>query len=143
MEETKSSLSVIFLSVYVLSYVIPLIMNINKLKVVDFLKGVVYSIFMAPTYINIFTIFAISNIHDISWGSRPTVSQAVAAQVEKEKSIKYRNFRSNFLIFWLLLNMAVGYIIVYISRNGQVVIMLFFGSILTIGKLILICIFQK
>ena len=78
-------------------------MNITKLRIVDFVKGVVYSIYMTPTYINIFTIFAISNIHDISWGSRPSNIQDTGSKaMEKQKGIIYRNFRSNFLIMWLL-----------------------------------------
>ena len=134
-QETIRSISVVFLFTYILSYFVPLLMNITKLRIVDFVKGVVYSIYMTPTYINIFTIFAISNIHDISWGSRPSNIQDTSSKaMEKQKGIIYRNFRSNFLIMWLLWNVSVGFIIVYISRNGQVMIMLVFGVFLTISK---------
>ena len=52
LEATITSLSVIFLALYALSYFLPLIMNVGNLKVCDFLKGVWYSIYLSPTYIN-------------------------------------------------------------------------------------------
>lgn len=48
-----------FIGIWVLSYIMPLITNINKLKAEDFVKGVIYCSFLSPTYVNIFTIFAI------------------------------------------------------------------------------------
>ena len=123
LEATITSLSVIFLALYALSYFLPLIMNVGNLKVCDFLKGVWYSIYLSPTYINIFTIYAISNIHDVTWGSRPSAQNSKLNQVEKTKETKYKNYRSNFLIIWLVVNAVVGYVIVYISRNEQNFIM--------------------
>ena len=131
-QATLASVSVIFLALYALSYALPLIMNISHLKVWDFLKGVGYSIYLAPTYINIFTIYAISNIHDVTWGSRPSVQNPAFKAIEDKKQITYKNYRSNFLVIWLIVNVIVGFIIVYMSRNGQYVIMLIIGIFLMI-----------
>ena len=49
--------SMIFLGVILLSYLIPLITNFNRIKLGSFLKGVVYVIYMTPTYINIIKLF--------------------------------------------------------------------------------------
>ena len=83
---------------------------------------------MAPTYINIISIYAISNIHNITWGSRPEVkdkkSESKFNKIEKKLEIDYKNFRSNFLIFWLVVNLLVGNSVTYISReNNEVVIL--------------------
>ena len=50
-QATIASVSVIFLALYAISYILPLIMNVGHLNVCDFLKGVWYSIYLAPTYI--------------------------------------------------------------------------------------------
>jgi len=126
--------AVILFSAFLLSYIVPLVFNFNRLKIFDFVKGSIYAIFLAPTYVNILTIFAISNIHDVSWGSRPSggdgAKLAIAARTERIKGIIYRNFRSNFLIIWLLINIAIGYVIVYLSRHDREYIILILGAIL-------------
>lgn len=49
------------------------------LRPLDFLKnfghymiGLLSYLFMMPTFINVMQIYAMSNLHDISWGNRPT-----------------------------------------------------------------------
>lgn len=112
-------------------------MNCKSLKVSDFCKGVVYATYLSPTYVNILTIYAISNIHDVTWGSRDVEQTKTFKDVEKKKSILYRNFRSNFLIFWLIINTIAGYGIITMSRGGSIDIILFLGTFL-----ILIMIFK-
>ena len=87
------------------------------------MKGVVFSIYLAPTYINIFTIYSISNIHDVTWGSRPSAQIPKSNEVEKQKKSKYRNYRAKFLVVWIMVNVTVGYTLVYMSRNEQYKIM--------------------
>ena len=41
-QKQLNSLTIIFFGVYILTYFIPLILNYSKLKVSDFLKGIVY-----------------------------------------------------------------------------------------------------
>ena len=87
-----------------------------------------YLLYMAPTYINIISIYAISNIHNISWGSRPEVkdekSESKFNKIEKKLEIDYKNFRANFLIFWLVLNLLIGNSVTYISRESNEIIIL-------------------
>ena len=113
--------SMVFLGVILLSYLIPLITNFNKIKLGSFLKGVVYVIYMTPTYINIITIYSFSNISDISWGSRPTVANsAVVSKDEKEKQDDFKDTRAWFLVFWMLVNLLVGYSITVTNRQVTV-----------------------
>lgn len=49
------------------------------LRPLDYLKnfmnytiGLISYLFMMPTFINIMQIYAMCNLHDISWGNRPT-----------------------------------------------------------------------
>ena len=72
LKENIQSISVILLGAFLLSYLIPLLINIKKLMFFAFIKGIIYLTYLSATYINIFTIFSILNIHDVSWGSRPT-----------------------------------------------------------------------
>lgn len=134
--ETVVSFSVLLILIYVLSFVIPLVLNVTSLKVCDFCKGVVYSIFLSPTYVNIFTIYAICNIHDVSWGSRPSQVSAAILKAQAKKNVSYKNYRSNFMIFWMLCNAAVAYTVVTLSRKGETTIIfitaVFLSSIIVI-----------
>ena len=55
-------------------YVVPMVM-----RPIDFLSnftgyivGLITYMLLIPMYINVFSIYAFSNLHDISWGNRPT-----------------------------------------------------------------------
>jgi len=91
---------------------------------------VLYSIYLSPTYINIFTIYSISNIHDVSWGSRPATQNETFAKIENKKMIMYRNFRSRFLIFWVAVNIIIGYGFLYLWREGFEDIIFYIGAFL-------------
>jgi hypothetical protein len=135
-EDTFASFGVIFLLAIIALYIVPMFLHLKTLKIVDFLKGIVYLIFMTPTYINIMAVYAVSNIHDVSWGSRPvgTISNAISKK-EANMSAEYQDFRSRFLIVWIVLNNAVGFLVVVLSRSSQNVFLFLIGSVLftTVG----------
>ena len=119
LNESIQSISVIALAVFLLTYMIPLFVNIKNLKFWDFVKGLVYVTYLSPTYVNIFTIFSISNIHDVTWGSRPAGGGSAAeVNTEKKKQIKYKDFRSQFLVIWCGVNAGVGYGISLLYNSG-------------------------
>lgn len=143
LSQTLNSLAVLFILAFLASYLVPLMLNLHHLKAADFLKGVVYSIYLSPTYVNIFTIFAISNIHDVSWGSRPATNNAKVQVAAARKDEMYRNYRANFLIFWISVNIVVGGVVTYLSRNGQTYVLLAIGGFLVsviLVKLLCSCI---
>ena len=120
-----ASLDVIFkiaFAFYILLILIPLLLNLKRVKICDFIKGSIYAIYLSPTYINILTIYAISNIHDVSWGSRPDSKDKDPnlrfEKLEKRREIEYKNYRSNFLIIWCLVNTIVSIAVLYSINNG-------------------------
>jgi len=127
LEEDLFSTSVVFFLIFLLSYMLPLLLNCSGLKYADFIKGILYVTYLSPTYVNIFTMYSISNIHDVSWGSRPSTSQdqdisgkaKILKEVERKKDVMYRDFRAKFLIFWCATNLFVGYLILYLFNDGN------------------------
>jgi len=90
-EEVFASIAVIFFAAMVLSYLMPLVLHITELRLCDFCKGVLSLLFLAPTYINLISIYAISNIHDVTWGSRPSSKDTKAhSQRDKQMGIEFR-----------------------------------------------------
>jgi cellulose synthase/poly-beta-1,6-N-acetylglucosamine synthase-like glycosyltransferase len=132
-ESDVASKSVYFFIVIAASYLVPLICNFRSLRLTDSIRGIVYVIFMSPTYININSIYAISNIHDVSWGSRETVSDKNAnLSKQKMKDDDYQSYRAKFLITWILLNNLVAFAVVLISRNEGMYYLLVIGGLLMI-----------
>lgn len=132
LEEDIRSLSVIFFLLFLLSYMLPLCLNCSNLKASDFLKGLIYVTYLSPTYVNIFTIYSISNIHDVTWGSRPSIENQSDAikKTEKRKDLLYKDFRSKFLVFWSIINIATGVGIISLFRGGELEIILYFAVFL-------------
>lgn len=57
----------------------------------------------------IFTLYAFCNLDDVSWGNRPDLHQPDPELVRRNNEVKnrYRNFRTNLLFFWLMLNIGL------------------------------------
>lgn len=50
-----------------------------------YINGFIVWFIMLPCYINIFSIYSFSNLHDVSWGNRPAAAniEQVAANAKK------------------------------------------------------------
>jgi chitin synthase len=123
-------ITVSFLAFIVLSYFVPFILNISTLKITDFVKGVIYSIFMAPTFINLITLYSICNLHDVSWGSRPS-GKVTKGQSQREKNMEasYKNTRSYVLVFYFWINVGAGTVITQLSRRDNGSVLLAFAAL--------------
>lgn len=73
-DETHFSILTVCGTIMLCIYIVPMIM-----RPIDFLQnftayilGMITYIFMLPTFINIMQIFSMANLHDVSWGNRPT-----------------------------------------------------------------------
>ena len=110
-------------------YFIPII-----LRPIDFIQnfsgyiiGMLIYILMLPTFINIMQIYSMSNLHDVSWGNRPTEktgTNLVAANKEQQEKLKdqYMMFRVNFLTFWIISNAIYVFVIdFFVNENKQYV----------------------
>ena len=108
-------------------YVVPMIM-----RPVDFLGnmggylvGLLSYILLIPMFVNVFSIYSFSNLHDVSWGNRPTTSGtgqeafSADAAVQKLTSDNYQEFRANVLFIWLCCNGAYFYIVLRLTSSGD------------------------
>jgi hypothetical protein len=101
------------------------------LRPLDFLSnfknytlGLFSYLFMMPTFINIMQIYAMCNLHDISWGNRPAQGQGVEAMssnhlVQERLKVDYMVFRAHFLYFWLIANALFGGLSAGIVNGGS------------------------
>jgi len=62
-------------------YLVPIVM-----RPIDFLSniggyviGLVAYILLIPMFVNVFSIYSFSNLHDVSWGNRPTDASGTEA----------------------------------------------------------------
>lgn len=114
---------VIMLSIYM----VPIIM-----RPVDFLSnmggylvGLISYIMLIPMFVNVFSIYSFSNLHDVSWGNRPTTtgtgteafSSSRAIQIQTEQN--YQEFRANMLFVWICCNGAYFYIVLKLTSSGD------------------------
>ena len=75
-----------------------------------------------PMFTNVFQIYAMCNLHDVSWGNRPTSTgtEAFTANKSTQADLEgdYKVFRTNFVLFWLIAN--IGYYIMILQFiNGE------------------------
>ena len=80
-----------------------LVLNRHSLSIL--IRSVHY-VLMVPTYINIFTIYAICNVHDCTWGTK---SDTLSPH-EIEKLDIDQMFRSRYLLFWIFCNSLFSYL---------------------------------
>lgn len=103
-------------------YMVPIVM-----RPIDFLRnfrgyilGLISYLCLIPMFTNVFSIYAMSNLHDISWGNRPTTTGTEAfsanAQTQASTKIRYETYRANFLFAWLVSN---GAYFVFVLRLGK------------------------
>jgi len=69
-----------------------------------------------PLFVSMFVIYSMSNLHDVTWGNRPTDSQIKASdnssqkvllervKAEAKKTEDFRVFRTRFVLLWLSVN---------------------------------------
>ena len=71
------------------------------------LLGVLQFLLATPIYINIFTIYAITNIHDVSWGNRASELTKEERNMMKENE----KFRTGWTLLWAFVNYFFAYIL--------------------------------
>lgn len=71
-------------------YLIPFVM-----RPIDFLSniggytvGLIAYILLVPMYINVFSIYAFSNLHDVSWGNRPSTTGTGTEAFSASKAVQ-------------------------------------------------------
>lgn len=75
------------------------------------LSGCFQFLYMIPSYVNIFLIYATCNIHDVTWGNRPDNLN----EEEKRRLQEFEEYRTKWVIIWVLCNA----IFAFFFRNVQ------------------------
>ena len=108
-------------------YLIPMI-----LRPIDFLSnlggyicGLFTYILLIPMYINVFSIYAFCNLHDVSWGNRPTTQGTGTEAFSADKQIQlmtehnYQEFRANILFIWIVANGAYFWFVLGLAGSDS------------------------
>lgn len=95
-----------------------------------YVVGMITYVLLLPTFINIMQIYSMCNLHDISWGNRPSAAAAAtgtnafseSAKKQAELKKSYEMFRVNFFVFWVVLNIVyVLFIGTAVASNSRTV----------------------
>jgi len=78
-------------------------------EMVMLVLGFVSYMFLLPAYVNVLMIFAFTNLHDTSWGTKGLDAQGRSA--DKQES-EMKEFRLVALVFWIFLN---GGLVVFVT----------------------------
>jgi len=100
----------------VLGLIFTVIILLNaKTAIKPVIVGILSYIFMTGTYVNIFLIYSICNIHDVSWGNRPDKM----TDEEKDKADEYKNERTRWVLVWIFFNAAFAYLSNIVTSSGN------------------------
>lgn len=111
------SLSLYFLPL--LMRPIDTVMNFKKYSM-----GFLAFLLMLPVFTTIFQTYAMCNLHDVSWGNRPSSSgkEVVSSKMKEEKKQRrktaedYQAYRTKFVLFWLLGNVIYSIVILSVDQ---------------------------
>ena len=93
-------------------YIVPVILRPKDFffNMTQYFFGLFSYFLLLPVFINVMQVYAMSNLHDISWGNRPSASagtEALSSDAKKQQQLKsnYQVFRVNFMTFWVIANL--------------------------------------
>jgi len=108
------------------SYVVVPVLHMNFRSL---FAGVFY-MFMIPTYVNVFTVYAFSNINDVSWGTkaidRETLNDKLTRAAQEERENSFKNYRSWFMVMWLAAN---GALVSFITNADDPTIQFYYNGL--------------
>lgn len=114
----------------VVGFVIIIILNC---EIVTIAFGVIHYILLIPTYVNIFLIYSICNVHDCTWGNRPDNLN----EEEKQRTEEFEEFRAKWVIIWVICNSSFSYFL-NLAQKDQSKTYYFFVTIAGIGITIIL-----
>ena len=102
---------IIMLSIYCMPIIMRPLDFLTNFK--NYTAGFISYMLMMPVFTNVLQIYAMCNLHDVSWGNRPTSQGAEAFSAKRAEQEKltndYKVYRTNFVLCWLAAN--TGYYI--------------------------------
>ena len=114
---------VIMLAVYTIPFLLRPIDFLENFK--GYTLGLMAYLLLIPMFTNIFTIYAMCNLHDLSWGNRPTTATlgtelvASKAKDQREAALNYKTYRANFLFLWFCANGAYFVLVLELGQSGD------------------------
>lgn len=108
--------NIAFIVATLIQYLFPLVLYSYHVKMIWYLKGLIYLLFFSPTYAIIIGIYSACNTHDISWGSWPTGNEKENEEEWKWKEV-FEDFRANYFAVWVIVNLLVGYFLCLLFWN--------------------------
>ncbi|OMJ92142.1 hypothetical protein SteCoe_5130 [Stentor coeruleus] len=126
-----SKMVAVGISFTILSFAAIIILNCETWLI---LKGVFHYIFLIPTYVNIFLIYSICNVHDCTWGNRPDA----LSNDEKNRLEEFEEFRTRWAIIWALCNSGFAYGMGELDKQSTIYSFYFLAAISGSGIGILI-----
>lgn len=97
----------------------PPIVNIGRYDVFKFIIGSVLQVFFTPLYVNIFSVYSVANLHDVSWGNRDSDDKN---SEDTRKNLEI--FRTSTLMIFLFINIVYAYFIVVSNMEGNFITIL-------------------
>ena len=98
----------LMLSMYIMPFIMRPLDYLANFK--NYTFGFISYMLMMPVFTNVFQIYAMCNLHDVSWGNRPTSTGQEAFTANKKTQAQsaedYKLFRTNFVFIWLAANVA-------------------------------------
>jgi len=114
---------VIMLSVYMVPFILRPIDFLSNMG--GYVVGLFSYILLIPMFINVFSIYSYSNLHDVSWGNRPTTTGTGTEAFSADKAVQlmtehnYQEFRGNVLFIWLCANGLYFYFVLSLTGSGD------------------------
>lgn len=79
--------------------------------------------FMMPIFVTVMNIYAMCNLHDISWGNRPAAADSAQLSIHAKKQAamldNYKMFRVNAFCLWALFNILFIVMVESIMKNNN------------------------
>lgn len=122
-------------------YIVPMILRPIDFafNAKEYIIGFGSYLLLLPMYTNLMQIYSMCNLHDLSWGNRPSGpsdgAEALAENAKKQQELKnnYMVFRVNFLTFWIIANTVYALVVEdfaqYSSAKYEDVVIVNDGSI--------------
>ena len=114
---------VIMLSIYTVPFIMRPVDFLSNLA--GYIVGLLAYILMIPMFVNVFSIYSFCNLHDVSWGNRPTTSGtgteafSASAAIQQKTQHNFEEFRANVLFVWICMNGAYFYIVLRLTGSND------------------------
>ena len=87
------------MTILVILFIIPILISFRQVRL-SLIKGSIAYFFLFPTYVNIFNIYAVINLHQVGYDKNKPLKQT-----------SYEHYRAWYLFFWVMANSLIGFVI--------------------------------